>query len=90
MRNFSLNVQVRMTYAHMTDFWLDKIALELHHTKKLFYVIFGKTSLLWASKNAQYVQIFFWKKYNYSLLSATTFRNLQQPDLLQDMFERGW
>ena len=71
MRKFSLNVQVRMTYAHMTDFWLDKIALELHHTKKLFYVIFGKTSLLWASKNAQYVQIFFGK-------STTTLYFLQQ------------
>ena len=30
---------------------------------------------------------FFWEKYNYSLLSATTFRNLQQPDLLQDRFD---
>ena len=30
---------------------------------------------------------FCWKKYNYSLLSATTFRNLQQPDLLQDRFD---
>ena len=28
-----------------------------------------------------------WKKYNYSLLSATTFRNLQQPDFLQDRFD---
>ena len=30
---------------------------------------------------------FCWKKYNYSLLSATTFRNLQQPDLFQDRFD---
>ena len=30
---------------------------------------------------------FCWKKYNYSLFSATTFRNLQQPDLLQDRFD---
>ena len=76
-----------MTYAHMTDFWLDKIVLELHHTEKLFYVICCKTSLLWAGKNTQHVQVFFGKKYNYSLLSATTFRNLQHPDLLQDRFD---
>ena len=74
MRN-SLNVQVRMTYAHMTDFWLDQIALELHHTKKLFYVICCKTSLLWAGKNAQYVQIFLEKVQ----LLSTFCNNFSQP-----------
>ena len=30
----------------------------------------------------------FWcNKWNYALISATTFRNLQQPDLLQDRFD---
>jgi len=32
---------------------------------------------------------FWFKKQDYSLLCATTFRNLQQPDLLQDRFDVG-
>ena len=40
-------------------------------------------------KKAKHVQILL-PKVELLLLSATTFRNLQQPDLLQDRFERGW
>ena len=43
-----------------------------------------KTSLSWASKTSNMYR-FCWKKQNYSLLFATTFRNLQH--LLQDSFQ---
>ena len=75
VRNFSLNVQMRITYAHMTDFSLDKIVLGLDHTKKLFYIICCKTSLLWAGKNAQHVQILLEKVQ----LLSTFCNNFSQP-----------
>ena len=34
-----------MIYAHMTDFWLDKIALEFHHTKKICHLLQNKFAL---------------------------------------------
>ena len=49
------------------------------------YVTLCKTSLSWACKTRNMYTVCC-KKYNYSQLSATTFRNEQQPDLVQDRF----
>ena len=49
------------------------------------YVTYCKTSLSNACKTRNMYTVCC-KKYNYSQLSATTFRNVQQPDLVQERF----
>ena len=58
-----------------TDFSLDKITLESRHTRVLRHLL-QKNVCLGPVKRA--------------IRSATTFRNLQQLDLLQERFECGW
>ena len=79
-----------MTYAHMTDFWLAKIALELYDTKKLFYVICCKTSLLWAGKNAQNVQILSEKVQLLSTLYKQLFATCNNLICCKKSLIRGW
>ena len=60
--------------------WLDKITREWCHTWKYSCVCLG------AVKRGT---CFCYKKLNYSLLFAATFRNLQKPHLLQDVLIPG-
>ena len=70
--------------------WLisDWIKLRWGYTKqRSYFMSFVAKQVCFGPVKTRNVYRFCWKKYNYSLLSATTFRNLQQPVLLQDRFD---
>ena len=68
-----------------TGFLLDKITRESHHTREFCHLLQNKFTLNEPVKRATCTD--FVAKSRTTLLSATNFRNLQQPDLWQDRFE---
>ena len=68
-----------------TGFLLDKIMRESHHTREFCHLLQNKFTLNEPVKRATCTD--FVAKSRTTLLSATNFRNLQQPDLWQDRFE---
>ena len=65
----------------LTSDWI--ITRESRHTWELCYLF---QVCLGAGKTPNINRVWC-ERYNYSLLSVTTFRNIQQPDLLQDRFD---
>ena len=61
---------------------MDKITKESFHVKELHHLLQNKFAL--GQGKTCNIYRFCCKKWNYSLLSAKTFSNLQQPDLLPD------
>ena len=66
----------------LCEYWLlmDKITKESCHVKELHHLLQNKFAL--GQGKTCNIYRFCCKKWNYSLLSAKTFSNLQQPDLL--------
>ena len=75
--------QVNKGCRKLREYWL-LIGLNDVGLRHLLQNKFGKDR----KKKAKHVQILL-SKVELLSLSATTFRNFQQPDLVQDRFERG-
>ena len=75
--------QIRLSQVACWVLTSDWIKLRGNHAIQASYVTCSKTSLPWAGRTRNMYKFSF-KKYNYFLLSATNFRNRQQPELLQD------
>ena len=80
--------RIKPVLQQMNEYWLliDEITPESRPTRELRNVFLKK--FVWHGKTRNMYR-FCGKKYNYSLPSASNVRFLQQPDLLQDGFERG-
>ena len=70
----------------LREYWLLDVIIRLSRLIRAFcHLLQNKFAL---GKRNMY-KFFLQEKYH-SLLFATTFRNLEQPDLLQERFEPGW